>query len=168
MGKFITVVVVIALVVAGWNSWQEHKQVEPFSSALKSYLTIADQKAGDAQLVHGKKIIPVDVASESIDRAYFLMNDEVKPTTPGEVGAVARIRYESEAIGHYGRFGSGHYGTGYVWLANIDVVDLATSTVVAHASFRGSDPAHSKKGHGDSYGSRPSGQIADWLAQVVR
>ena len=168
MGKLFALVVVVVLCFAGWNAWQEHQQVAPFSSALKSYLTTSGRTTGDVQLVKGKKVLPVNVDAESVDRAFFQMDEAVRPRVPADVGAVARVKYSSEAIGEYGRFGSGGSGTGYVWLANVQVVDLATQAVVAHNVFRGTDPPSSKKGRGDEHGSRPSDQIATWLAQVAR
>lgn len=147
MGRFIVGLVVVVAIWTGIVSFQHQQAVAPFESKLPLYMKVMADAQGDVSLVKGKRVLPMDVTTECVDDAFFALGEAVKPTSPNDVGAIARIAYRKEAVGEY-RGGAGGHGTGYVWLVDVQLVDLETRKLVASSSFRGSMPRSQKKGSG--------------------
>lgn len=167
MGKFL----LLMLVLFGFYCYYDHSakqaQVAPFNGVVSQYSALSHRKKGRATEAKGRKVLPIDMKSSTVDDSYFNLPFSIRPIRPDEVGAVAQVRYHSQPIGVYKRNGIETLSRGHIWLADVVVINPQQETELATASFTGGLPPSEKKGSGDAYGSRPTTEIAKWITQLA-
>lgn len=79
-----------------------------------------------------------------------------------EVRSILCIQQNRDRTGTYS---DGEAAYRLTWA--LRVVEWPGGAVVASGNFRGADPTYFKSGAGPGYGSRPSNELFDWLAEFV-
>ena len=104
------------------------------------------------------KLVIVDTATGKIDHVWDLMPPDNLATNPSEVGTVVQLSWSEDLVGHYDSGGSA-----YTSSVDVTVIDAATSSVIATASFTNQPPMHVVGDLGDSVGEKPEDQVVKYL-----
>jgi hypothetical protein len=104
-------------------------------------------------------IIPIDVASNTIDDFYFDLPDSLKAASPETVKTVVFLRWDREKTHQYvnGK-------PGYTMICEVELVDRETKQYLKKFVCKGPPPPESIRGRSSSgEGSRPTEQIIQFL-----
>ncbi len=168
----------IALSIAGFFGVRQllrNQKTAPFREKMQTYLArpdnyepiqvdpmgqpIAYQRPGPIQ----KKMIVIDLREKDIDSAYWDLPDELRATTPDEVGTVVWLEWDKIQRMIYGT------KPGYQHHVKVTVIDLSKKTAVANACFIGTMPPGSISSRdSEGNGSKPNGDVVRCLSPACR
>jgi hypothetical protein len=74
-------------------------RLDPFRKHMNEYLSFKHE--GDPPRFVKGKILPIDEKAKDVDSLYFDLPPHLQPQTPEEVGAVVRIKWESQVVRQY-------------------------------------------------------------------
>jgi Concanavalin A-like lectin/glucanases superfamily len=139
------------------------------SSGLKA--KVAEYaSAGRAQRPQSPSVVGKVVVLEregardyAFDTMHYKVSEELRPASHEEVGTVVLIDWEKRAVGTYSD-GS----TGYQWFAQVRLIDFQQKALLHTRQFTGSPPPQTKKSSESGTGSKPDGEIADWVDKLPR
>lgn len=163
------VVILIGISVAtffGIRSIIRSKTVAPFNQQINTYMGGGVPAANEPNRPPAKvkgKIIPIDVKAREIDYVYFDMPDDIRPIKPEDVGTVALLEWDKVQVGTY----SGG-SPAYQQTVRVTVVDKDTRGVIGQAEYQGSMPPQRKKSSESGTGSKPEGEVVNFLKTLPR
>ena len=140
-----------------YDNWSKSRTSSAFASEISSYQNYTDISYTKPHLA--SKLVVIDSDSNSVDRTYYDLPDNIKANNPSDVGAVAFIACSEKLVGKYT---SGSLG--YKTDCTVSVIDR--STFIKHEStIQGDSPPQSKKGKGD-WRQRPDSSISNYLKSL--
>ena len=110
------------------------------------------------------KIVPVNMSKKKIDSLLMALPEDLRPSSPGEVGTIAALWWEERRVGSYGAGGGG----AYKWECTVVLWDKSAKTPLAEASFEGSEPPSTSRNGATQTGSKPYKEIAEYLKTLHR
>lgn len=144
----------------------------PFNNYLCEYISIPhlrreavyieDIEDNSAAYIKGK-IITVDQNDGKIDDIYFDLPEEWRATQPEEVGTVMWLEWGKEIVGHYT-----DGAEAYVNTARVTIIDNSIPAIIDRKIFRGSYPSWVKRRRGTRFGSKPTGEIVNYIKRLPK
>jgi hypothetical protein len=139
--------------------------LDPFNAKINDYINVAPKQRADPGPPALKgKVIPVDLGEKAVDWLYFDLPDDLRPTTPEEVGTVVHLRWGQIQVGQYGTGG----GAAYVQTCKVTVLDKASGVVLGETEVRGSQPPQSSRRGSSQSGSKPTEAVISFVKQLAR
>ena len=105
----------------------------------------------------------MNTPNEPIDPLLLDLPDDLRAADPGEVGTVVWLRWETELVGSY----TGG-GPAWIWKCQVTVIDKSQRALLGEREFRGSDPPQTTANSGGDYGSKPVGEVVNYLTKLPR
>lgn len=148
----------------------ETVETNPFRSHVEEYRTIifsseVKEAVNSQPYIRGKLLILTRRLPGKYDVVpiYLALDDNIIPSTPGEVGTVAAIDCDWTEVGHYGPGG----GSARQQACEIKIIDLATK-YAAFGRIEGGDPAKQASRRSGASGSNAGSEIIRWLNHLPR
>ncbi|HZV00287.1 MAG TPA: hypothetical protein VFF73_26450 [Planctomycetota bacterium] len=161
------IVGIVAVVGAGFGvryMLREHF-LAPFNERIGEYTSAlkigADTPATPGAGIKGNAIV-IDQRANKCDHLYFDLPPELQAASPEAVQTVVWVDWTEH---EYCKYTNG--ATGYIYVANVSVIDKTGPTLVGKQTFQGGTPPSSTKNHGSVYGSKPTDQIVSFV-QALR
>jgi hypothetical protein len=102
-------------------------------------------------------------ANYRFDYMHYKITDALRPSSHSQVGTVVLIDWNRAAVGTYTN-GS----TAYQWSAQVQIIDFRQQAVIHAESFAGTPPPVLKSSRESGTGSKPDGEIVEWLDGLPR
>jgi len=153
----------VAGVYFGVRGLIRHPQVKPFAGHLSAYASLSGlQRAADGAYISGK-VIAIDKERSKVDSVFFSLPKDLRATMPEEVGTVIWLEWDERIVGTYTDGAKGYQIT-----CQVTVIDKDNAAIVASQSFAGSRPPGTKSGSGSRSGSKPTGDIVQFITALPR
>src|SRR5262249_8471941 len=110
------------------------------------------------------KVLPVSVTDKKVDWFYYDVPQDMRATTPEEVGTVVQLFWGEDKVGEYHPGGGG----AYVRTCRVVVIDHEKRLAVGEASFRGGDPPRSSRNGVSQHGSYPTESMVSFLKSLPK
>jgi len=167
----LAIVIIVGIVVGITESRKKSAAIAPFQAHLSEYITISgltSEPSPEGQYIRGPyirgKAIIMDTKDNKIDDIFFNLPDDLVAATPEEVGTVVWLKWANVLVGHYTPSGA----SGYKRTCEVTLIDMLEKAVINKKTFTGSSPPSSKTSGGDAYGSKPTGDVIDYLKSLPR
>ena len=147
---------------------QTAARFRPFELHLKEYVGIIsnqDVHENTSRHASGRTIvIDIDGSEEpNIDGISFELPDNIRATTPEEVGTVASLACGKTKVGTYGGLGDA-----YRFYCNLRVFDKASGELIQQRTCEGSPPPGESLNGRDQEGGSPNGEVLNAIASLYK
>jgi hypothetical protein len=139
-------------------------ELGPFNDQINDYTAPAARVGKEESPYVKGKVIPVNLKSKDVDWLYYDLPDNLRPTSPGEVGTVVWLDWGEVKVGQYGSGGGG----AFVQTCKVTVIDKARRAIVGETVVRGSDPPRSSRRGSSASGSKPTTEVVQYLNRLPR
>jgi hypothetical protein len=156
-------IIIVLLVLMGLCSRainQSHERyLEPFQTHIDEYVSANVSVTYTEPYIQGKLII-VDVDKKCFDDIIFYIQEELRASSPTEVGTVVRLHWGKQVVGYY------EYSRDKAYRVTclVQVIDWTKKIIVGEKYFIGEDPPKMKDLHGSGVGKAPTVEIETYLA----
>ena len=170
---FLLLVATVLLLSGCVDVYDQRDALKPFLPYMEQYR--AAGKAVDAEggpYIRGKVLVlrPDEVEPEDgainwrMNIVYFGLPEELRATTPEEVGTLVWVRCGEKAVGTYTDGTSAYQG-----YCVVTVTDWTLRSTVGQQLFEGIEPKSYKTGPGSRHAGEPATRlIVEWLASLPR
>jgi hypothetical protein len=161
------VVILICAAVSNMRDKPRRATLRPFNDKVEEYLRIprvSNQGAKAPGPLKGK-VLPINLDTKEVDDSlFFELADDLRPTTPEEVGTLVLLQWGSRQVGRYGEMG----GSASVQTCSVVVLDKERGKIVGETEVEGGPPPRTGSRLRGASGSRPTDKVIAYLYSLPR